>query len=338
MADSMRALVWHGADDVRVSEVARPVPTDGQAIVDVAYAGVCGTDLHICAGEHPRAEAPLVLGHEIVGTLAHATDGLAAGQPVVVEPLLPCGDCTPCRRGQTHMCRNLRLLGIDAPGGAAAQVSVPTGALVALPEDLPLEDAAFTEPLAVAVHVIRRAEVALGDRVLVAGAGPIGQAVAVCAGLAGAAEVYVAEPVASRRAVAAQLGATLLDPDDPTADLAERTGGNGADIVFDAAAHPAVAAAMTGWTATGGRLVLVGTYGVPTALDLQDVLFRELEIRGCRVYTRRDFEHAIALLAARDFIPGPIVSSVVALEDGPAALDGLRAGTELKVLIDGNAL
>src|SRR5918997_1292747 len=142
----MAAFVWRG-DDVAVQDVPRPRPDDGWALVDVAYAGICGTDLHICAGEHPRAEAPLVLGHEFVGRLAEDAAGLRAGQPVAVEPLLNCGRCTPCRTGRTHICERLRLIGIDVPGGVAEQVLVPESRLIALPDGVELHTAAFVEPL-----------------------------------------------------------------------------------------------------------------------------------------------------------------------------------------------
>jgi (R,R)-butanediol dehydrogenase / meso-butanediol dehydrogenase / diacetyl reductase len=324
--DGMAAFVWRGGHDVAVEEVPRPAGGDGWALVDVAYAGICGTDLHICAGEHPRAEAPLVLGHEFVGHVA--------GQPVAVEPLLNCGHCTPCRTGRSHVCEQLRLIGIDVPGGVAEQVRVPESRLIALPDDVDLRMAAFVEPLAVTVHAVRRSQLQLGDTVMVAGAGPIGLGVASCARLAGAGAIFVSEPSPARRRVAEELGFTLLDPEDPRADLLERTDGELAAVVFDTAAHPAVAAGLAGWTAVNGRIVFVGTYGEPTALDLQDIVFRELETVGCRVYTRADMETAVSLIATGRFDPSPLITATVALADAPAALDRLRSGEDLKVLID----
>lgn len=334
---SMSAFVWRGGAEVGVEEVPRPAASDGWALVDVAFSGICGTDLHICAGEHPRAEAPLVVGHEFVGTVHEAAGGFAAGQPVVIEPLLNCGRCAPCRGGTPHVCESLRLIGIDVPGGIAEQVAVPLDRLVALPEGMELDRAAFVEPLAVAVHAVRRSEVRLGDRVMVAGAGPIGLAVAGCARNAGAQTVYVSEPARWRRQVASELGFEVLDPENPGADLRGRTDGEGADVVFDTAAHPAVAGSITSWAATGGRIVFVGTYGAPAALNLQEIVFRELDTVGCRVYTRRDVLTAVELLASGRFDPTPLITSTVALEEAPAALERLRAGDELKVLIDGRS-
>jgi (R,R)-butanediol dehydrogenase / meso-butanediol dehydrogenase / diacetyl reductase len=333
----MAAFVWRGGHDVGVEEVPRPAAGDGWAVVDVAYAGICGTDLHICAGEHPRAEAPLVLGHEFVGRLAQDAGDLAAGQPVAVEPLLNCGHCTPCRTGRSHVCEQLRLIGIDVPGGVAEQVRVPERRLIALPEDVALHPAAFVEPLAVTVHAVRRSRLRLGDTVMIAGAGPIGLGVALCARLAGAGEIFVSEPSPARRRIAEELGFTLLDSGDPRGDLLERTHGELAAVVFDAAAHPAVAAALASWTRVNGRIVFVGTYGKPTALDLQDIVFRELDTVGTRVYERADMETAVAMIATGRFDPSPLITGTVALADAPAALDRLRSGEDLKVLIDAGA-
>ncbi len=338
MTDGMAAFVWRGGDEVAVEEVSRPQTVEGWALVDVAFAGICGTDLHICAGGHPRAEAPLILGHEFVGTLRSETNGFPAGHPVAVEPLLACGECAPCRTGRSHVCERLRLIGIDVPGGVAEQVSVPTHRLIPLPPGLDLRRAAFVEPLAVAVHAVRRSGIELGDTVMVAGAGPIGLAVAVCARQAGASTVFMTEPAETRRRAAAELGFAILDTEDPTADLHACNGGEGVDLVFDTAAHPAVAANLAAWAATSGRIVLVGIYGVPATLDLQDMLFRELEMIGCRVYSRQDMNAAISLLASGRFDPEPLITSTVALSESPTALQKLRSGDELKVLINAGQL
>jgi (R,R)-butanediol dehydrogenase/meso-butanediol dehydrogenase/diacetyl reductase len=335
VAETMQALVWQGGDKVAVAEVPAPTPRDGWALVDVAFNGVCGTDLHIAAGEHPRAQPGLILGHEFVGALAVGVAGLAAGTPVAVEPLLADGTCRPCRSGRAHVCDDLRLLGIDVPGGAAERVAVPFERLLPLPAEIDLRRAAFVEPLAVAVHAVRRSRLTLGEPVLVAGAGPIGQAVSVCARLAGASVVYVAEPAPARRRVAEEFGAELLDPDDPGADLGRRTGGDGVPVVFDTAAHPAVAAGATAWASAGGRVVVVGAYSQPPPVNLQAVMFRELEMIGCRVYTREDMVAALALLATGRFDPDPLITSVVGLDEAPQALERLRSGDELKVLIKG---
>ena len=310
----MAALVWAGGSDVTVEERPRPRAGDGMVLVDVAYCGLCGTDLHICAGEHPRARPGIVLGHEISGRLHTGRAGLAAGTKVVVDPLLPCGTCRPCRGGRPHTCANLRLLGIDEPGGAAEQVAVPADRVLPVPDDADLRRLAFAEPLAVAVRAVRRAGLAIGEEVTVAGAGPIGLAVAACARLAGAGRV-----------LAADLGFKT----------AETLDGTRAEVVFDAAAHPAVAAGLAEAVAVGGRVVLVGVYGRPAPLDLRALTFKEVTMLGTRVYSRDDLQVATAMVAGGRFDPGPVITRAVPLAEAPAAVDDLRAGREVKLLVQG---
>ena len=321
----MRALVWEGGTQVMVAERPRPAAGDGTVLVDVAYCGLCGTDLHICAGEHPRARPGIVLGHEISGRLHAAAGGLAAGAKVVVDPLVSCGTCRPCRGGRPHTCANLRLLGIDLPGGAAEQVAVPADRVIPVSDAADLRLLAFAEPLAVAVRAVRRSGLVLGQEVAVAGAGPIGLAVAACARLAGAGRVLVAEPVPGRRRLAADLGF------ETTGALA----GDAAEVVFDAAAHPAVAAGLAGAVAVGGRAVLVGVYGAPAPLDLQALTFKEVTVIGTRVYSRDDLRVATAMIADGRFDPSPLITWSVPLTGAASAVDDLRAGRGVKLLVEG---
>lgn len=337
--DTMRALRWDGPDQVHAVDVPRPQPEDGWALVDVARCGLCGTDLHICSGHHPRAVPGLVIGHEISGTLA--TDAttvggvLPAGTKVVVNPLLPCGHCATCLAGRPHTCANLELLGIDAPGGAAEQVAVPEGSLVPLPADADLDAAAFAEPLAVAVRAVRRSRLALGEDVVVVGAGPVGLAVALSARQAGAASVLVIETAPARREVAERLGLDVANPqDEPGPDAAAGAAGI-APVVFDCASHPAVAARVGALAAPGGRVVVVGIYPGLTPIDLQAVSFKELEVIGTRVYSRDDLQTAARMITSGAFDPRPLLTRVVTVDEAPQAIGDLASGRDVKVLVKG---
>ena len=202
---AMRALTWAGGHDVVVADVPEPEPGPDQVLVAVGYTGLCGTDLHICAGEHPRAKPGVVIGHEIAGTVAATAHGFEAGTAVVVDPLVACGRCATCRSGRPHTCENLRLIGIDSPGGAAPLVAVDADRLIPVPGSPDLRHLAFAEPLAVAVRAVRRSGLQLGQTVAVVGGGPIGVAVALCARNAGAGRVVLAEPAPARREFAAGL-------------------------------------------------------------------------------------------------------------------------------------
>jgi (R,R)-butanediol dehydrogenase / meso-butanediol dehydrogenase / diacetyl reductase len=323
---NVQALAWQGGDRVEVVDREPPQPGAGWAVVDVAYAGVCGTDLHICRGEHPRAQPGLVLGHEIAGRLRESAAGLPAGTAVMVNPLLSCQECRSCRNGAAHVCDRLRLLGIDAPGGAAEYVAVPDSRLVPLPSGLDLRVAALIEPLAVAVRAVRRGGLRLGHRAHVIGAGPVGLLVANCARLAGAAEVTMSEPARQRAEVAAGFGFTVLAEPDRRAD-----------VVFDCTGHPAVAPAVLGWAATSATVVTVGAYPGVAGVDLQSVMLRELAIVGTRVYTPEDVEAAVGLARRDPFGLDRLVTSVIGVSDGPRAIARLASGAELKVLIEGPA-
>ena len=323
----MKALTWAGGTEVTIADVPEPVPGVGQVIVDVAYTGLCGTDLHICAGEHPRAQPGLVLGHEIAGTVAKSGVGLDAGTAVVVDPLIACGQCGTCRHGRPHICEQLKLLGIDVPGGGAARVAVDATRLIPVTSPVDLRHLAFAEPLAVAVRAVRRSGLQLGQDAVVIGGGPIGTAVALCAVSAGAGSVVLAEPAAGRREIAAAMGI------DTVADAA----GLRAEVVFDAAAHPSVAALVTDVATPGGTVVLVGVYGDPAVVDLRAVTFKELSVVGTRVYSRQDIRVAAEMVASGRFDPEPFLTRTVTLAEAPAAIADLRRGVGLKVLVQGGS-
>jgi threonine dehydrogenase-like Zn-dependent dehydrogenase len=319
----VRALTWAGGHDVVVADVPEPRPAAGQVLVAVAHTGLCGTDLHICAGEHPRAKPGLVIGHEIAGTVAEAAGGLAAGTPVVVDPLIACGTCRTCRADRPHTCERLRLVGIDVPGGAAPLVAVDADRVIPVEGAPDPRHLAFAEPLAVAVRAVRRSGLQLGQDAVVIGGGPIGIAVALCARDAGAGRVVLAEPVPARRDTAAELGV----------ETAASAAGLRADVVFDAAAHPSVAALLTEVAVPGGTVVLVGVHGEPVPVDLRAVTFGELTFVGTRVYSRQDIRVATAMVASGRFDPEPFLSRTVTLDEAPGAIADLRRGVGLKVLV-----
>src|SRR4051794_8775516 len=155
---SMRAAVWRGPDQHIIEARPRPSCPPGWTLVRPERVGLCGTDLSIAAGRHGRATAPLVLGHEFVGTIAGAHPAAPPpGSRVVVNPLLPCGSCWPCRNNLSHTCLSLKLIGIDRDGALAELVAVPVTNLVPVQPSTAVAEAALTEPLAVALHAVRRA-------------------------------------------------------------------------------------------------------------------------------------------------------------------------------------
>jgi (R,R)-butanediol dehydrogenase/meso-butanediol dehydrogenase/diacetyl reductase len=336
----MRAATYVGDQTFRIEERAPRTPAAGEVQLDVAYVGICGTDLHIKHGAmDARVTIPAVIGHEMSGTVATVgagVDGWAPGDHATVMPLDWCGVCPACQAGHRHVCQNLVFVGIDATGAMQQSWTVPERLLVRLPTELPLDHAALTEPVAVAVHDVRRAGLRRGERAFVAGGGPIGMLIASVAAAEGG-DVLISEPNAFRRTVAEGLGLRTIDPlaDDVAASVEAWTGGAGADVAFEVSGTGAGLAAATHAVRVRGRLVVVAIHSRPVAVDLFRVFWRELELLGARVYDRTDFERAVALLSGGAIPAAQLISAVEPLERTQAAFAALEGGGEvMKVLID----
>lgn len=332
-----RTATYVGDGGIVVSDAEPRPPAPGEVRLAVAYVGICGTDLHVVHGAmDARVQRPLVFGHEasaVVAELGDGVEGLTVGQPVTVMPLVWDGTCPACLAGHRHVCQNLTFIGIDAPGALQESWTVPAGTVVPLPASLSLRDAALTEPVAVAVHDVRRSGLRAGDRVVVMGAGPIGVLISVVARDAGA-EVTVVELDDRRRATAADLGFATLDPrGDVEGAVTAWTGGAGADVVFEVSGAAAAVAVAPRLAKVRGTLVVVAIHPTPREVDLQRVFWRELTLVGARVYERRDVEEAVDLLT-RGLVPvDRLVSGVRPLAETAEAVEDLAAGRGLKVLI-----
>lgn len=328
-----------GNREIGIRETEPEPPGPGQVRIAVAYTGICGTDLHVLHGAmDARVRVPAVIGHEMSGVVADLGEGVTGwrvGDHVTVMPLEWDGTCPACLAGDEHVCQNLTFIGLDSPGALQRLWNVRADHLVALPPELRLDHAALAEPVAVAVHDVRRAELAPGDRAVVLGGGPIGALIALVARHVGA-EVVVVEPDAGRRATVAGLGLAVLDPGttDLVARVTEWTGGAGADVVFEVSGAAAAVLGATELVKVRGTLVVVAIHPEPRPVDLQRVFWRELRILGARVYRRADFEHAVELLASGVIPADRIISRVEPLTETARAFATLEAGQAMKVLID----
>ncbi len=335
----MRSACYVGERKLEVFDLESREPGKGEVAVEVAYTGICGTDLHILHGAmDARVTLPAVLGHEMSGTISALGDGVtgwAVGDRVTVMPLRWCGDCPACRAGHQHICHDLDFLGIDSPGSMQARWTVSEDVLVALPPTLSLEAAALAEPAAVAVHDVRRSGLGAGERALVVGGGPIGVLIACVARSAGA-DVLVLEVSEPRRAFAETLGLRAIDPvsGDVQALVADWTAGAGADVAFEVSG--AVAGLETAIESLGvrGRIVVVAIHSTPPPVNLFRVFWRELTLIGARVYERDDFEQAVRLLDTGAIPAAQLITRIESLGDVAAAFAELESGRAMKVLID----
>ncbi|MGH3256768.1 MAG: zinc-binding dehydrogenase [Streptosporangiaceae bacterium] len=349
----MRAAVWHAAGDIRIEDVAEPGdPAPSQAVVEVSVCGICGTDVHeftqgpvlIRPAPHPLTghQPPVVLGHELSGTvLAVGAGGPAdlVGSRVAVDPCWRCGTCYWCVRGDYHICRIGGSVGLASDGALAPLVTVPAAGLIPLPDVVEDLAGALIEPLAVALHAVRRGRVGPGDRVLVLGAGPIGSMVTLAVIAAGAAEVFVSDPIAGRRARVLALGAAeAFDPQqaDVRREVFMRCGRVGPDVVFECTgAAPLVTQAVDA-ARRGGTVVLLGVGHGKAELRPISVTAFERTVVGSLGYNQ-DLPRAVDLVASGRIDPRPLATSVVPLEQvAREAFEPLAAGDRdlIKVLVD----
>jgi 2-desacetyl-2-hydroxyethyl bacteriochlorophyllide A dehydrogenase len=335
----MKASVYLGSRQVGLQDVDKPELEDGQVMIKVMRAGLCGTDLHIYQGHmDARVKIPLVMGHEMCGEVVEVRDvtSVKVGDRVVVEPTVWCGACAACRRGHTHICQNLDFLGIDSPGAFQAYWAVPADRVHHVPDELDDASGALIEPLAVAVHDVRRAQVELADRAVVIGGGPIGMLVAMAAQLDGA-EVVISEVNPFRLEKARSLGFEAVNPQEASLVdyVNDWTDGAGADLVFEVSGHPAGAQVMTELVRVRGRIALVGVHPSPPAVDLHKFFWRELTLVGCRVYQSVDFERAIRLAASGAVDVRALVTDTLPLADAGKGFEQMLAGgAVMKVLLD----
>jgi 2-desacetyl-2-hydroxyethyl bacteriochlorophyllide A dehydrogenase len=314
-------------------------PGPGEVRLNVAYVGICGTDVHIYHGAmDARVKPPQIIGHEMSGTIAEVgagVAGLAIGDPVVVRPLDNRAE-TPADRGHSHICRNLKFIGIDSPGAYQNSWTVPAFTVHKAPAGVDLKLAALAEPLAVACHDVRLAEVKTGELAVVIGGGPIGILVALVARAAGA-HVILSEVNAWRLDFARSLGLEAVNPaeTDLPALCRERTAGAGADLVFEVSGARAAAASMTDLLAIRGRIVVVAIYPKPAEINLFQFFWKELQMRGARVYEPEDYTQAVKLVAAGTLPLEKLITKVAPLAQLSEVFRALdEEPNTMKVLID----
>lgn len=323
----MRACVVHGAGDLRVEDrdVAEPGP--GEIAVTAALGGICGSDLHYyhrgSVGDFHVRE-PMVLGHEVVGTVAALgsdVDGPVVGTRVAVHPATPCDSCRECGEGRRNVCAKTRYLGSAAhlphvQGGFAQRLVVPAEQIRELPDGLDFRRAALAEPLSVALHAVHRAGDVSGKRVLVTGAGPIGCLVVAALRNAGADEIISSDLLDEPLAIASQVGATatIRADRDASAWPAE------VDVAIEASGAAAGLATCIQRVRRGGTVVLLGLLPPgDTGFPGNVVVTREITMVGAFRFDR-EFDEALALLGAGLHVD-PIISHTFPLDDARVAFD-----------------
>lgn len=339
MSDTIQAAFYRGDRSFVVEQTQADAAGAGQVSIRTAFCGICGTDMHVYHGNmDARVGLNRIVGHEMSGVVSAIGDGvtdIAVGQKAVVRPLDHCGDCPACNAGHQHVCHNLKFLGLDTDGAMQEIWTVPAHTVHVLPDDMRLDHAALIEPVAVACHDVRMADLQPDEDVLVIGGGPIGILCAMVARAAGG-NVVVSEVNTARLAIAQKLGFDTMNPKEVTLKNAvhERTGGKGADVVFEVSGTQPGVDAMTECAATRARIVMVAIHAQKPQIDLFQFFWRELRLLGARVYEPADYDKAIALVAAGEVDADTVITDVSPLSDIQHAFESLDSSpTALKSLI-----
>ena len=350
----MRAARYYGQHDIRVEDVEVPeVRAADDVLVEVAYCGICGTDLHEYAvgpivtptSPHPLTGAtlPQTLGHEFsarVADIGSAVRDVAVGDRVAVMPAIVCGRCRYCRRGQGHLCIDFACTGLSAETGGLAQYALVKEYQVAqLPDEVSDLEGAVIEPAAVAAYGVERAGVTGGDVVLVTGAGPIGILSAMYASAVGASSVVISEPNPNRSALARSLDiGPVVDPTTGALDevVAGLTGGDGVDLAIECSGSTPGLAACVAQTRRRAAIVQTGLHTKTAELDAMALSEKDLTLHGSWCWWMTDWPRIIRMVAAGRYPVGRAVTAQIPLQD--VVTDGFETlldpqGDQLKVLV-----
>ena len=340
--DKMKQAIMLAPGQIEFAEVERPTPHPDEVLIEVRRIGVCGSDIHVYHGLHPYTPYPVVQGHEVSGVVAEtgsAVRGFAAGDPVVFMPQVVCGECYPCRHGMEHICDHLKVMGFQTNGAAQQFFAVPASKVLKLSASVSLDHAAMVEPIAVAVHALSRYGDVAGKKVIVLGAGTIGNLVAQTAQAFGAAQVLITDISDYKLDMAKTCGIhRTVNParsDLPEA-IREAFGPDKADVILECVGAEHTIGQAIDVARKGSTIVVVGVYGKQPSVNLGLVQDRELTLTGTLMYQKRDYESAIQLVEQKRLQLGSLITQRFPFSAYPAAYQAIEdsQGKTLKVMIE----
>ncbi len=340
----MEVALVTGRHRIELQEFPEPVAAPGKAVVQIAYCGICGTDVHAYQSGAPYN--PAICGHEWCGTVSAAGAGVEVreGDRVAIGIAGACGRCPSCRRGDAGHC-DVAFAGLvgrgplaAGHGGFAPAIAIDAARLYEVHRRIDDVQAALLEPATIALHAVRRTGIRLGDAVVVIGGGPIGLLVLQCARAAGAGSILLLEPQPGRRALGDALGASLsIDPtaEDAVQRVTDHTGGAGADVVFECAGVPATIDLAVQLACRGGTVSLVGVPNAPSSINGAAWLIKEIRLTSSLGYLREEFALTQGLVVDERLQLNRLHTSTVGLYGIAAAFDSLsQANDDMKILVN----
>ncbi len=327
---------------IEFREVPVPEPKEGEVLIKIMEIGVCGSDIHVYHGKHPFTSYPVTQGHEVSGLiekLGAGVTGLSKGQKVTIQPQVVCGECYPCRHGKYNLCESLKVMGFQTTGVASHYFAVDAKKVTPLPETMSLEEGAMIEPLAVAVHAVRRAGDVTGQDICVLGAGPIGILVAQTAKGMGARRVMITDISEIRLQKAKECGIDFcINTKEKNFGeaLLECFGPDKADVIYDCAGNDITMGQAVQYARKGSTIILVAVFADMAKVDLAVLNDHELDLNTSMMYRSEDYEKAIELADSGKVQLKPLISQRFPFQkylDAYKYIDENRE-TTMKVLID----
>ena len=328
--------------EISIREVSLPEIRESEVLVRIKIIGICGSDIHVFHGTHPFTQYPVTQGHEVSGEIIEIgkkVDTLRIGQKVTIEPQIVCGKCHPCRHGKYNLCEELKVMGFQAPGAASSYFAVECSRVTPLPQSITFEEGAMIEPLAVAVHAIRRVGDISGQKIAVIGAGPIGNLIAQTSKALGAASVMVVDISEYRLKLVKECGADYTYNSqivDFGKALENSFGPDKADIIFDCAGNDQTMNQAIKHARKGSTIILVAVFEKKANIDLALLNDHELDLNTSMMYRHEDYLEAISIVTQRRVQLKPLMSKVFPFKQYQSAYNYIDENreTSMKVFID----
>ena len=336
----MKAIKIEKPWSISCTEVPKPVPKQGEALLKIVTAGICGSDIGAFRGTNGLVSYPRIIGHELAGIVESIPEnnknGIKVGDRVVADPYLYCGHCYPCKIGRTNCCTSLHVLGVHVDGGMAEYFTHPADMLVKIPDGMSWEEAALAEPLTISLHGIHRGALKAGEYCAIIGAGPIGMLAGMIAQVYGGHAILL-DLVPERLEFAKSVGIEhVINPakEDAIARISEITGGDMAQLVMECSGANAAIRNSLDYVSSAGRITFTGWPKKETSIPTDLITKKELDLRGART-SAGEFEEALELIHTKKIDMEKVLTKVVSLADAPETIIDIEKnpGNYMKVVV-----